>query len=51
MERNQIGSGTILSLESRVRVQRRNGSSETLFFVGLKSMKYPLNKANIKAEF
>ena len=44
MERNQIGSGIILSLESRVRVQRRNGSSETLFFVGLKSMKYTLNK-------
>lgn len=44
MESNQIGNGKIISPESRVRVQRRDGSSETLFLVGLSSMQYTLNK-------
>ena len=34
-------------LESRVRVQRGNGSSAGLFFVGLKSMQYTLSKGKI----
>lgn len=51
MERNQTGSGIILSLESRVRVQRGNGSSAGLFFVGLKSAIHTKQREDIKAEF